>query len=117
LAVIVGEIATEQDPRAYKPEVVRGYKAYVDLFGHAVFAGQCERKCEDACEALEFVFGGFTEIDKIGVGKGEVFDAAIAHIGGDDNELVGILIRKGTEQYRIGDAEDGRARTDAQGDG
>ncbi len=117
LSIIVDEIATEQDPRAHKPEVVRRHEAHVDLFRHAVFAGQREGKREDASKALEFVFSGFAQIDKVRVGKGKVLNAAIAHVGGNDDELIGILVRERTHEDGICDAEDGGACANAQRDG
>jgi hypothetical protein len=57
------------------------------------------------------------QIDKIRVGKGEVLNAAIAHVGGDHDELLGILIWKRAQQHGIGDAEDGGARAYTQGNG
>lgn len=100
----------------YKLEIVRRHEAHMDLFRNAVVAGQGVGEREDTCEPLEFVLRRFAQIDKICVGKGKVLDAAIAHVGRDDDELIGILIRKCTQQHGIGDTEDGRARADAQGD-
>ena len=117
MAVVVGEIASKCDPRPYKPEVVRRHDARVDSFRHAILAGQRYGESEDASEALEFVLRPFAKIDKICVGKGKVLDAAIAHIGGNNDELIGVLVRKRTQQHGIGDAEDGGAGADAQGDG
>ena len=117
MSVIVGEIATEQDPRSHKPEVVRGHKTHMDLFRLAVVAGQREGEREDAREALEFVFGGFAQIDKVSVGKGKVLDAAIAHVGGDDDELIGIFVREGAQEHGVGNAEDGSACADTQRNG
>ena len=94
MAVLVGEITTKRDPGPYKLEVVRRHEAHVDLLRHAVIVGQREGERVDAREALEFVLRGFAQIDKICVGKGEVLDAAIAHVRGDDDELIGILIWK-----------------------
>src|SRR6267143_4620479 len=117
LAVLVGEITTERDLRSYKLEVVRRHEAHVYLFRHAVIAGQREGERVHAREALEFVLRRFAQIDKICVGKGEVLDAAIVQVGRNDDELIGILIWKWTQQHGIGDTEDGGACADAPGNG
>jgi hypothetical protein len=117
LAVFVGEIASEDNPGADKLEVVRGDDAHVDLLGHAVLAGQCEGEREDAGEALKFVLGRFAQVNEICVGKGEVLDTATAHVSGENDELVGIFVRERAQEDSVGDAEDGSAGADAEGDG
>ena len=116
LAIVIGEIAADGDIRADELEMFKN-DAHVDAFRRAVVAGQREGKREDSGEALEFVLGRFAQVDEVCVGKGEVLDAAIAHVGGDDDELIGVFIRKRAQQDGIGDAEDGGARADAQGNG
>jgi len=115
LTVVIGEIAAEGNLSAYESQVVRRHKAHVDLFRSAVLAGQREGKREDAPEALEFVLRRFAQIDKIRIGKGKVLDAAIAHVRGNNDELIGVFVRERAQQHGIGDAKDGGARAYAQG--
>jgi hypothetical protein len=66
---------------------------------------------------LEFALSCCAQIYKICVGKGEVPNAAIVHVGGDDDELIGIFVGKRTQQDSISNTKDRGARADAQSDG
>jgi hypothetical protein len=116
-AIIIDKIAAQHNPGTHKLEVVRGHDAQVRLFGHAVLT--CERygKCENACQALEFALGRFAQINEICVRKGEALDTAISQVAGDNDQLIGLLVRQGTEQHSVGDTKNGRTRAYAQGDG
>src|SRR5260370_31415681 len=114
--IIIDKIAAQHNPGAHKLEVVRGHDAQVRLFGHAVLT--CERygKCENACQALEFALARFAQINEICVRKGEVLDTAISHVAGDNDQLIGLLVRQGTEQPSVGHTENGPTPPYAQGD-
>ncbi len=87
------------------------------MLGRSVFLEKDVAEGEDAGQVLERVFGAIAHVDEVLVGEGEIADVAIAHVAGGDDQAVGSFIGKRTQQYGIGDTEDGGAGADAQGNG
>src|SRR3979490_885961 len=89
------EGAAEDGSGAHHAEEVGADVAEEDQVRRAVFPRHGAASGGDGGDFLKDGGGAVAEIEKIGIGEEEVFDAALAHVGGSEDEAVRPLVRKG----------------------
>ena len=115
-AIRIDEAAAQDRGGAHHPEEVRADGGAAHQFRRAVLAGYYVAEGLYGGDVLEDVLGTVAQIEKIGIGKWEILDVALAHVGEREHEAVGILVREGAQENCVGHAENGGGRADAEGD-
>jgi hypothetical protein len=115
-AVFLGEIATGRHLHAEERKEIRGCQCSPHLVGLDVVAAERLTEGDDTSDPGE-QRRLISQILQVSGRHGEVPEIAVPQIRRDHDESVGVGIGKRSEEHRIHDAEDGRARPDAKRQG
>ncbi len=115
-AVIVIEIAPQNDPRPEHAKRIGRDVGERDILGRAIVVRQNAAERLNAGGVLDRLRGVAFQIEKVRGGPEVVVDVALDQIGACVDQPRGIFVRQRAEKHGVGHAEDGGACADAQGE-
>ena len=116
-AIRLDETASQDRGRAHHAEEVGADRGAADQFRGAILAGNDVAEGLHGGHVLEDGRGAVTEIEEVGVGEGEIFHVAPAHIGEREDQAVRTLVGEGAQKDGASHAEDRGGGADAERDG
>ena len=96
-AIRLDEAASQDRGGAHHPEEVRADPGAAHEFRRPILTGNYVAERLNRGDFLKDVLGTIAQIEKIGVGKREILDVALTHVGQREHETIGILVREGPQ--------------------
>src|ERR1041385_262235 len=111
------EVSATDDRTAHHLKEVRRHRSHAHSLRRTVQTGKSSAKRLHGSEVFEVVFGAVTQVEEIDVGKRKVLHVPFLQIAANQDQPLGISVRKFPQQHAVRDAEDGSACADRKGDG
>ena len=111
------KVSARDDRASHHLKEVSRYRGHSDPLRRAVQTGKSGAKRIDGSEILEIVFCAVAQVEKVGVGKGKIFDIPFLQVAAGQDQALRIFVRKLPQQHAVSDTKDRGAGADSERDG